>query len=242
MKTSNRILLGLITILVLLPVLMLWGFRNKIATNDFTVEKYGWSVNSNKEMPLTASRFIKLQAPDSTDMHCQLMFGGNDHYQLNRYDTDDSLAVIQVADTLFFRFIPAAREVGNHENPELYFNLYLSAAPPIFADGVDISVDSMGRADSLQVHLVNNSSIDLGNDVSRDKQIQYGNISVTADNSKITLYPKLNMQSLNVTLTGNASLDIDKEAKIGKVSGTVSPNAMVNGPASYMYQLLFDHN
>lgn len=241
MKTSNRILLGLISAMVFLPILMLVGFRYKIANNDYSVEKYSYYVNPNKAMPLKASRFIRIQSPDTAVMNCTLKYGANDEYQLNSYDASDSLAVESIADTLFFRFIPAPGQQNNHQ-PEMNFNLSLSAARHIMAGSANLSVDSMGLTDSLQLHLVNHSTINFGSENVEDKPVPYGIVSITADNSEIRLYPRLTMQSLQVKLTGNTTLQIDKEAKIGKVSGTVAPSAVVNGPASYLYQLLFDQD
>lgn len=243
MKTSNKILLGLVSVLVLLPVLMLVGFKNKIANKDFTVETFWWMSNSKKDYALQPARFIKLQTPDSIDLKCQLFYGASDHYKLNGYDDNDSLAVVQIADTLVFRLIPGPFDANNNERSELSFNLYMPAYHRILADGAQLSIDSLNLSDTLHIALVNKGKLMLGNGEDEEApMLNYGNIELTAENSQVELLPKLNMQSLKVKLEGNSALDIDKQAKIRAISGTVSPGSMVNGPASYMYQLLFDSN
>jgi hypothetical protein len=242
MKTSNKILLALLSFLVLLPLLMLMGFRYKIAHDDYTVEHYDWMLNSRKQYALQPAKFIKVQAPDSVQLRCQLSANAKDYYTLGGYSVNDSLASYRIGDTLLFKFIKGKPDDDNRAETELNFSLYMAAYQHVLADGAQLTLDSLGVQDSIQISLINNSSLFLGNsDETRPIQ-HFGKLVVDAHNSSIQLYPQLDLQSFVVHLKGKSSLEIDKAAKIGDISGTVEGTAAVDGPASYLYHLLFNEH
>lgn len=231
MKTSNKILLGFLAVLVLMPLLMLMGFRNMISNKNFSTEKYEWVGASNRAKEIKAATTIVLLSPAGSNFRCYFHYADKPGYETSDYHFSDSLDIRQQGDTLYFSFItPKTATDENGDQPSMNLTVGMPAFRSIVADRSVIILDSLPLDQSIQLNLKNDASLELGKDEDNASLYSYGPLFVTAENSAVHVQRIGKYSSLAVSLSGTSLLKMAKEVSFEKFEGNASSLSQVEGP------------
>src|SRR5438128_12559941 len=102
MKTSNKILLGLLVVVFTVPFLLASYLKSKMKKGEYTVEKYENSGNKEniRSGSFTAFKVVKVVAPVPDLLTCHLKQSVNMNYSYYNDNSKDSVMVFTNNDTL----------------------------------------------------------------------------------------------------------------------------------------------
>src|SRR5688572_29102121 len=105
MRTSNKILVGFLVVIFLVPLFMLMSFNSKIKKGQFTVVKNKrYESVDFRGGSFKPYKVIKIVAPGSKALKVNLQNSGSMSYNYN-ITSGDSVKVYNVADTLVVQYI-----------------------------------------------------------------------------------------------------------------------------------------
>ncbi|GAO44807.1 hypothetical protein [Flavihumibacter petaseus] len=226
MKNSNRILIGFVLFIVLVPLMMLAGFISKIKSNNFTTENFN---NPKREVTkLEPANYVVVKS--YREGTCNIGYAAQPQYYQYYQAPGDTLDIHRAGDTLVFEWKhkPGTPEVDNGEGVSMDIDLPLVSL--LVADGLTISVDSLSPEKPSDILLQHDAGLVLGNEYDHETIAKYGQVKVTARNSKVKIQSKSEIAGLQLNLEGESAVEIDPKATVGEVSGTISEMTVVNAP------------
>ena len=120
MNTSNKILAGFLICVFLVPVFVLLSFKSKINSSNFTVVKNESSTGANfRSGSFKPYRVVKLIGPGGRALKCNLQYADSLYYSYTINDSQDSIRVYNLADTLFIQYIS---KTAQKDNTAVYSN------------------------------------------------------------------------------------------------------------------------
>lgn len=163
MKTSNKILLGLIVIIFAVPLLLAYTLRNKIDKGEYTIEKNYRSEGqrSKRSGSFTAFKVVKVVAPGPGFLTCHLKPSNTMNYQYYN-DRKDSIIVSNSNDTLYISYLGEKGSVnqGRREHGDLSIEVSLPPFNNLVVDGAAVIFDSLPASMSnLSVTIKNKAVI-----------------------------------------------------------------------------------
>lgn len=169
MKTSNKILLGLIAVVFTVPLLLAAALQSKIKKGDYTVEKYD---NAQPQKftsgSFTAANVVKVIAPNPDLLTCHLKVTDTMSYNYYKGDSNDSVKVFTGNDTLYVMYIAGQKKANKNENSNnghLEINVNLPAFNNVIVDGAEVILDSLAASSgTLSVTLKNKGVIKDGSE------------------------------------------------------------------------------
>lgn len=204
MKTSNKILLGLLAVVFTVPLLLAATLQSKIKKNDYTVEKYD---NTGPEKfasgSFTAAKVVKVIAPNPELLTCQLKVTDTMSYNYYKGDSNDSLKVFTSNDTLYIMYIAKQKKANKNENSNIghfEINVSLPAFNNVVVDGAEVILDSLADSSGMSVTLKNKGVI---RDGSENKEKSVSKAAPAAVIKKDQIVPAA------VSATGKATKDSD---------------------------------
>ncbi|MFD2524213.1 hypothetical protein ACFSQD_00200 [Flavihumibacter stibioxidans] len=235
MKTSNKIMIGLLLVLIAIPASIMVAFSYKIKNDDFVILM--WDQEARSVQPVKNAACLKLQAPEGVELQCTIRYADSIYYKRWNSTQNDSLFVSNIGDTLLFRYLPVADEPSQEERGSINVEIFLPFQGLLMIDGADVTLDSIGASQNITVNMENNALLQIGNLSEKLKRIDFGMLSVEAENSQVTVHPGAEVREMNLTLSGRSVLSIDSAARIGLLQGSVSAASRLNGEARYLYRL-----
>src|SRR5438552_2463967 len=109
MKTSNKILLGLLVIVFAVPFLIASSLIGNMKSGEYTVEHYNnnnnnnTTVNNYRSGSFNRAKVIKIVAPEPGLMQCHLRLADTMTYHYNSIGSD-SILVFTANDTLYIKY------------------------------------------------------------------------------------------------------------------------------------------
>ena len=169
MKTSNKILLGMVIVVFTVPLLLAAALQSKIKKGIYTVEK---NDNSSPEKissgSFTAAKVVKIVAPNPDLLTCHLKPADTMSYSYYKGESNDSVKVFTSSDTLYIMYIDMQKKTtknGNSNNDNFEINVNLPAFNNVIVDGAQVILDSFAAsAGTLSVTLKNKGVIKDGSE------------------------------------------------------------------------------
>ncbi|MDB5247262.1 MAG: hypothetical protein JWQ40_1656 [Segetibacter sp.] len=221
MKTSNKILTGLIVVVFTVPLLLAYSLKSKMKKGEYTVKKNDDSRNEGnmRSGSFTAFKVVKVVAPNPEFLTCHFKQSDNMNYKYYNYQRKDSVIVFTSNDTLYIQYLKEkastnGNESGRYNHFEIDVNL--PAFSNLVVDGAVVVLDSASSA-NLSVSLKNNGEIKDGGEkreedgakASRARNNNYPVVNVTtADKTIVRSGDKGNVVSARNTSSTLLDLDI----------------------------------
>ncbi len=191
MKTSNKILLGIIVIIFAVPLLLAYTLKNKIKKGEYTVEKnYKPGNQANMHSgSFTAFKVVKVVAPGPGFLTCHLK--PSDKMTFKYYNEQkDSIIVSNSSDTLYITYIGEKGSVNNgngRDNGPLSIQVNVPAFNNLVVDGAFVIIDSLPTTMiNLSVTLKNEGAIKDG---SKSEGQETSKVSPHVNNKKVEPSP-----------------------------------------------------
>jgi len=245
MKTSNKILLGFLILIFLIPVFGVMSFNNRIKNGRYTVERQdnqGSNFRSGNFKPYKVVKFI---APAGRVLKANLQHSDSLFYSYHQVGGGDSIRVYNTGDTLFVHFInPDENEVAH-----LSMNLKLPFFDNLVIDNAEVTLDSTGGSltGDLLVEISGTGLLNIGRmsgkrggpDDAKATQFPYAinRLSVKMNDGEVALGGKTEIKHLNLQVNGAGVLSVNDGATIGEVSGRLSEESSVKANWKYVKKL-----
>ena len=168
MKTSNKILIGLVITIFAVPLLLAATLKSKMNKGIYTVEKNYVPGNRGdvRKGTFTAFKVVKVIAPRPEMLVCNLHQSDKMDFSYYNDGSSDSLAVYTQNDTLYIEYFsqPGNGETqGNMGFGKIVANVNLPVFNRLMVDGAVVVMESaIANSDSLSVSLKNNAVIKEG--------------------------------------------------------------------------------
>ncbi len=168
MKTSNRILLGLLIIIFTVPFVLAATLKAKVKKGEYTVVK---SKNPGSDLRVHSGSFtefkvVNIVAPGPGFLTCHLKQSDTMSYTYNQHSPEDSMVVLTSNDTLLIKYISTNEVTGDNgerERSNVTINVNLRAFHNLLVDGAVVVLDSLpASSGSLSVTLRNKGVIKDG--------------------------------------------------------------------------------
>jgi len=170
MRTSNKILLGLLVVVFTVPLLLAASLKSKVAKGEYTVEKF---ENARNERLVSGSfqsfKVVKVVAPKTDLLTCRFRASDKMDYNYYKQDKKDSVTVSTINDTLVITYIPyeIAKEENKDENRDwersYVVNVNLPALNNLIVDGAVVIIDSFPASpNNISVILKNKGEVKEG--------------------------------------------------------------------------------
>lgn len=169
MKTSDKILIGLIVALFTVPFLFAYTIKGKIKRGEYTVEKFEQQEKNvdNHSGSFGAFKAVKVIGPGPELLRCYLKQSNQMKYEYNNY-WKQNVEIVNTNDTLVITYKPTGKEMH-----DLFIKLSLPDFNTLTVDGATVLLDSVGTSGNLNVTLKNNGII-RDETKGRDQQVQVG--------------------------------------------------------------------
>ena len=255
MKTSNKILIGFLVIIFLIPALVLMSFNSKIKNGRYTVEKQEvYQAGNAKSGMIKPYQVIKIVGPGFPGVFsCNLIPAGTASYSYQDYDDRDSIKIEQVNDTLLLTYINTGQSDNNPNSNEfthISVDLHLPVITNVIAEGADLNIDSMDIAANREIFfdLRNKASLNLsqrGTANSRSEHIiqpggqfkdslvqrtstgMFNKLNVKAVFANFTIGPYSTIKELNLQIDGASKVNMDDNSHVDQLSGFISDSCTV---------------
>lgn len=169
MKTSNKILIGLVIAIFAVPLLLAATLKSKMNKGVYTVEKNDAPGDRRdvRKGTFTTFKFVKVIAPRPEMLVCNLHQSNKMDFTYSNDGTSDSLAVYTQNDTLYIQYLAQPENEDQQERRgfgKIVANIYLPLFNRLIVDGALVVMEaSLANSDSLSVSLKNNAVIKEGN-------------------------------------------------------------------------------
>jgi hypothetical protein len=256
MKTSNKLLIGLVLLLFSLPLILMMGFKAAVKNNHYVVRSNtGYEVSEPKEVKaFTAIKLNGVPYNDEFGLKTNIKYGDKFSYFIKNYDMDnpekgrtDNLRVSLAGDTLVVDY--SFKAVVKVNEPSFFYgveiDITLPRAVPVIASGTTIAIDSSAVAlGAMNFQLANQASLyadgvkiiqqqETG-DPSSGKVVPYQTVfpafTIDANNAFIRIGDHVNIKNLKVNLNGKSTINFSEAVAIDTLSGHISEASVFNAP------------
>ena len=245
MKTSNKILLGFLILIFLIPAFAVMSFSNKIKNGRYTVESQQGQGSNFRSGNFKPYKVVKFIAPAGRVLKANLQHSDSLFYSYHQMGGGDSIRVYNTGDTLFVHFInPDENEVVH-----LSVNLKLPAFDNLVIDNAEVTLGSTGASlnSDLLVEISGTGLLNIGrvreqrggpDDVDvTEFPYAINRLSVRMNEGEVALGGKTDIKQLNLQVNGAGVLSVNDGATIGEVSGRLSEESSVKANWKYVKKL-----
>lgn len=168
MKTSNKILIGLVITIFAVPLLLAATLKSKMNKGIYTVEKNYAPGNMGdiRKGTFTTFNVVKVIAPRPEMLVCNLHQSDKMDFTYSSDGTSDSLAVYTQNDTLYIQYLSQPEkedQQGQRGFGKIVANINLPLFNRLMVDGAVVVMESsFTDSDSLSVSLKNKAVIKEG--------------------------------------------------------------------------------
>ena len=250
MNTSNKILTGFLIVIFLVPVFILLSFNSKIKSGQFTVIKNEQSIGANfRSGNFKPYKVVKLVSPPGRALKCNLQYADSLYYSYNINNSQDSIRVYNLADTLFIQYITRKAEKDNkdvHSDNELYVEIKLPSVEQLVVNNAEATISDMNTSITkyMQVEVCGTGLLNLGvvdenaNDATENKiSFTIDQLSVKSANGTMALGKNVHIGQLMIQADGTSAITIKDGATIDEIQGNLSDSSTVNASWKYVKKL-----
>ncbi len=256
MKTSNKLLTGLVLLIFSFPLILMMGFKAAVKNNHYVVRSNtGYEVSESKEVKaFTAIKLNGLPYNNEFGLKANIKYGNKFSYLLKNYDVaelekgrTDNCRVSWAGDTLVVDY--SFKSVVKANEPNFFYgvemDITLPRAVPVIATGTTIAIDSSAVAlGAMNFQLFNQASLyadgvtviqqqETG-DQSSPKVVAYQTVfpalTVNANNAFIKIGDHVNIKNLKLNLNGSSTINFSEAVAIDTLSGHISESSVFNAP------------
>jgi hypothetical protein len=242
MKTSIKILLGLLLTIFMIPTIYLMAVGYKVRKAGYKPydEAAIW-----KRVDIGPGRFIKVSSPDKEVLECKLVFSDKPHYMVWPYGTggDDSVTIHQQNDTLFISYADINSGSGENNRYRKSVEVFVSDWQQLQVEGANIIIDSsFGNQYADKQISLNNATLLFGkqdkeddDDNDENKEVKMiadtanpfiTNLTLNAFNSKLVMNSDYSIKNINLDFN-RGELVIKKGFYVNAVSGYISTGSQL---------------
>jgi len=162
MKTSNKILTGLLVVVFAVPLLLAASLSSKIKKGEFTVEKW----ENYRDEKVTSGSFgaykvVKVIAPNPRFLKCVLHASNDQSFNYSKESGRDSVIVSTKNDTLYVRYITL--KIDKNAGYSINVRVNLPHVNNLVVDGAEVIIDSFpASSNNMSVILKNKGEIKEG--------------------------------------------------------------------------------
>jgi hypothetical protein len=250
MNTSNKILTGFLIVIFLVPVFMLLSFNSSIRNGQFTVVKNEQSNGANfRNGNFKPYKVVKLVSPPGRALKCNLQYADSLYYSYNMNDSQDSIRVYNLADTLFIQYISRKAEKDNtdvYSDNELYVEIKLPSVEQLVVNNAEATISDMNASvtKNMLVELYGTGLLNLGSieeeakDTTANKTpYTIDQLSVKSADGEMALGRNVHIGQLMIQADGTSTVNIKEGAAIGDIQGSLSDSSTVNASWKYVKRL-----
>ncbi len=173
MRTSNKILLGLLVVVFSVPFLLATTLKSKMNKGEYTIVKNdNRSGGNTRSGAFTAFKVVKVIAPAPDVLTCHLKLSPDMNYKYYQPSKADSVIVFTANDTLFIQYTQIktnGEERSDYRHTSIRINL--PVVNNLVVDGAVVVIDSLPTSlSNLSVTLKNRGMIKDGTE-SREGEI-----------------------------------------------------------------------
>ncbi|MGE9311731.1 hypothetical protein ACLOAU_08795 [Niabella sp. CJ426] len=259
MKTSNKLLIGLVLLLFSLPLILMMGFKAAVKNNHYVVRSNtGYEVSEPKEVKAFTAIKLNGNVPASNDigLRTNIIYGEKFGYSINNYNENhpeegriDSCRISWAGDTIVVNYDLKAFDKINSSN---YFNgveidITIPHAVPVIANGatVIVNIDTSAVALGAMSFQLSNGAILNVERLSADQwgrmddqslkkfiklQTLFSDITINANNASIKIADQVNIKNLKLNLNGKSTVNFSEAVAIDTLSGHISEASFFNAP------------
>jgi hypothetical protein len=250
MNTSNKILTGFLIVIFLVPVFILLSFNSKIRNGQFTVVKNEQSKGANfRNGNFKPYKVVKLVSPPGRALKCNLQYADSLYYSYNMNDSQDSIRVYNLADTLFIQYISRKAQKDNtdmYNDNELYVEVKLPSVEQLVVNNAEAIISDMNASVAknmlVEVYgtgLLNVGATDENANNTTESKIPYtiDRLSVKSANGEMALGKNVHIGQLMIQADGTSTINIKEGAAIDDIQGSLSDSSTVKASWKYVKRL-----
>ncbi len=222
MKTSNKILIGLVITIFSVPLLLAATLKSKMNKGIYTVEK-NYTPGHRGEVhkgTFTAFKTVKVIAPRPEMLVCNLHQSDKMDFTYSNDGTRDSLAVYTQNDTLYIEYLTQPENADQQESRgygKIVADINLPLFNRLIVDGAIVVIEStIADTDSLTVSLKNNAVIKEGNSKTDENTPPAPSVKIEKIREKEVT--QVNLEGLE---SGDGNLGVLKNASIQLIDFSV---------------------
>lgn len=257
MKTSNKILVGFIIVIFLIPVFILMSFNSKIKKGQFTIVKHGIYEGSNSRSgTIKPYQVVKIVGPSQFPgtFSCNIIPAETASYSYQNYNDQDSIRIENINDTLLLTYVNTRYQPDNNTNSveftHISVDLHLPVITNVIVEGADLNIDSMGIAANQEIFfdLRAKASLNLSHGGAANSRSQhliqpggqfkdsltertstgmFNKLNVKAVAANFTIGPYSTIKELNLQIDGASKVNVDDNSHIDQLSGFISDSCTV---------------
>jgi hypothetical protein len=249
MNTSNKILTGFLIVIFLVPVFILLSFNSRIKNGQFTVVKNEQSNGANfRNGNFKAYKVVKLVSPPGRALKCNLQYADSLYYSYNMNDSQDSIRVYNLADTLFIQYISKKAQKDNtdvYNDNELYVEVKLPSVEQLVINNAEAIISGMNASDTknMLVEVYGTGLLNVGsigeddNDTTGKSPYTIDRLSFKSANGEMSLGKNVHVGQLMIQADGTSTINIKEGAAIDNIQGSLSDSSTVNASWKYVKKL-----
>lgn len=262
MKTSNKLLMGLVLLLFSFPLMLVMGFKAAVKNGRYIVKSNtGYEVTAAKEVKaFTAIKLNGIPFNNEFGLKANIKHGDKFSYFFKNYDVDnpeqgrtDNCRVSLSGDTLVVDYAFKTIIESNKNNGPTFFHgvemeITLPKAVPVIATGTTVSIDSSSATlGAMSFRLYNQAYLyaygvvpdqpqemtDRSSSKPAVYQTVFPDITISANNAFVGIGDQINIKNLKVDLNGKSIIHFSESVTIDTLSGHISDAAVFNAPYRY---------
>ncbi len=250
MNTSNKILTGFLIVIFLFPVFILLSFDSKIRKGQFTVVKNEQYISADfRSGNFKPYKVVKLVAHPGRALKCNLKYSDSLYYSYHINDSQDSIRVYNLADTLFIQYISMTTKKDNADvyvDNEIHVDVKLPSIDQLVVNNAEANIrsENITGNKNLLVELngtgiLNVGEAGQGNSDFADSKFPFAldQLSIRSTNSEVVFGSNVNIRQLILHAYGSSKINIREGATIGDVQGRLSDSSTVNASWKYVKRL-----
>lgn len=251
MKTSNRILLIFFINIFLLPICLFIGFSSMIRKGNYTLKKF--NENNQSTGSLKSGHIVKLVG-SNRELVCNIHYmpGKIQWSQSGNVSQGDSISVTNVGDTIIVKYIGNADVTGMSETLRPYnVNLVLPELSKLIVENGQVNVISVDstRPQKIEADITGNGILNLGGGIVDGFGVAPDNRKLTKGfnvdqlifqtaNGQLEIAKGVQINSLQLQVTGNAAVKVEPGASVKEITGEVSQTTQINANWQTVKQII----
>jgi len=247
MKTSNKLLTGLVLLIFSFPLILMMAFKAAVKNNHYVVRSNtGYKVSEPKEVKSFAA--IKLNGIiEANDVRLKtfIRYGDKYSYFIKNYDRanpeegrTDSCRIRVIGDTLLIEYIPRMLDKINETNYSygIEMDITIPHSVPVIANAANITIDSSATALEAMNFELSAGSLNISPVATQNEhtsQTVFQDITVNAHNASIEIGDRVKIKNLKLDLNGRSDINFREASSIDTLSGHISDASFFNAPYRY---------
>ncbi|MEP7372385.1 MAG: hypothetical protein ABI675_03280 [Chitinophagaceae bacterium] len=249
MNTSNKILTGFLIVIFLVPVFILLSFNSKIRNGQFTVVKNEQSKGANfRNGNFKPYKVVKLVSPPGRALKCNLQYADSLYYSYNINNSQDSIRVYNLGDTLFIQYIRRKEQKDNtdvYADNELYVEVKLPSVEQLVVNNAEAIISDMNASvtKNMLVEVYGTGMLNVGamegddNDQTGKTPYAIERLSFKSANGEVSFGKNVHIGQLMIQADGTSTINIEEGAAIDDIQGSLSDSCAVKASWKYVKRL-----